>query len=596
MCPVTTPAVLQPRSDLDVEAVLHDVDARRSMHEAITVQLLLEEPLLRDAVVHAVDLERSVDWCLPLAEAVTEHAGLDGVVVVAHEELCLLGVDDAATRVRWLGEQGVSALVVSTPGPVPDWLPRLAGQYAVPLILPPQGVSYRAISRLIGEKSLVRSAHIMAYGVSVQKELADVLYRGAGLSAMAQRVSRLSSRPIFVLGSQFDVLAYESLTATPVPDPDELVRTLQKMVESGAVDPAPHDHDRAAVLVELLLEQGPVSCVVAPIVLGGSSYGWVAIVEIEQPPHRHDISQHLVLAQQASMVAGSEMLRLHSVEEAQERARGDFVHALLHERFASPHEMAGRAAFHGFDISATYVVVVAAGVIDPASSEGVARQRRLAREIQRLDVVTESSLITSVGNILVVVRRIGSGRQRAPDVKKEHDLAAEYAASLEPLLATGSKGEVSVAYGRPGVGQQGVMASYREARIALEIASRVHRHGISGYADLRVLAVLSALAQQPDAVAFAHEVMSPLEPVGRSDSDLRSVVTAYLENGGNLNATSRQLYMHRNTVLYKIDKAAQLLGMDLRAADSQFTLWLAHQIETLSEVEAAVDLELNPGG
>jgi len=49
-------------------------------------------------------------------------------------------------------------------------------------------------------------------------------------------------------------------------------------------------------------------------------------------------------------------------------------------------------------------------------------------------------------------------------------------------------------------------------------------------------------------------------------------------------------------VLYKIDKAAQLLGMDLRAADSQFTLWLAHQIETLSEVEAAVDLELNPGG
>lgn len=580
----------------DFQVYADETERLRSMHEPTTVQLLLEEPLLRHSVVHAVDLDRPVDWCLPLAEASADDAGLDGVVVVTHEELCLLGVDEAATRVRWLAEQRASALVVSTSGPVPDWLPQLAVQYGVPLIVPPNGVSYRAISRLVGEKSLARSAHVMAYGVSVQKELADVLYQGAGLRAMAQRVSRLSSRPIFVLGSQFEVLAYESLTAAPVPDPDEFVRTLQRMVESGAVDPAPRDHDRAAVLVELALEEGPVSCVVAPIVLGGSSYGWVAIVELEHPPHRHDVSQHLVLAQQASMVAGSEMLRLHSVEEAQERARGDFVHALLHERFASPHDMAGRASFHGFDLFAAYVVVVAGGVIDPATSEGVARQRRLAREIQRLDIVDGSSLITSVGNILVVVHRIGSGRDRVPDVRKEHDLAADYAELLEPLLAAGSAGEVSVAYGRPGVGQQGVMASYREARIALEIASRVRRHGIAGYADLRVLAVLSALAQEPDAVAFAHEVLSPLGPVGRTDSDLRSVVTAYLENGGNLNATSRQLYMHRNTVLYKIDKAAQLLGMDLRAADSQFTLWLAHQIETLSEVEAAVDLELSPGG
>lgn len=575
-----------------------DPGTKESLHDPITARLLLEEPLFRGAGVYSDDLERPVDWCIPLAEAISEQADLDGVVVVAHEELWLLGVDDAATKLRWLGERGLSALVVAPAGPVPDWLPHLATQNQVPLVLCPSGVTYRAISRIVGEKSLARNAHIMAYGISAQRELSDVLYRGAGLSAMARCLSRLSGQPIFVLGNQFDVLAYESLSAAAVPDPDEIVRTLLALIEGGRVDPVPRHQDRAAVLVELGLEQGTVSCIVSPMVLGGSTYGWVAIVELEHPPQRHDVAQHLVLAQQASMTAGSEMLRLHSVEEAQERARGDFVHALLHERFSSPHEAASRAAFHGFDVAATYTVMVAAGVTDPSTSEGVARHRRVSRAIQELDGHSDgtSTLMTWVGSVLVIVHRVGSGNQSGLDLKKEYEAAAAYAEVLEPLLTDGAPGAARVAYGRPGAGQPGVMASYREARIALEIATRLRKEGIASYGGLRVLAVLSALAQQPDAAAFAREVLGPLQPAGKSDGDLKSVVIGYLENGGNLNATSRQLYMHRNTVLYKLDKAAQLLGMDLREADNQFTLWLAYQIQMLAEVEATVDLELSPGG
>lgn len=589
---------------------LHDASAHRtvdsgtadpgtgeeaSVHEPLTVRSLLEEPLLRASEVYGDQLDRLVEWCLPLSEAIGEPGSLAGVVAVASDRELEGG--GGADQVRRLAEVGLSALFVapgadraSVAGVVP-----IGEASGLPLVVMPDGATYQRVSRLIGEKSLTREAHVLAYGIGVQRELADVLYRGAGLTAMARRVSRLSGRPIFVLGAQLEVLAYESLTPAAVPDPDELVRTLKEAIVAGRVDPAPEDQALASELVTLKLEHGAVSCVVAPMVLGGATYGWVAIVELDDPPRRHDVAQHLVLAQQAAMTAGSEILRLRSVEEAQERARGDFVHALLHERFASPHELGSRAAFHEFDVSAVYVVVVAAGVFDPASAEGMAQLRRAMRVSQQLDGASKGiTMPTSVGDLLVVVRQVGPGRPRGRDNAKEQAAASEYARTLDAALSTGAGGKVRVAFGRTGIGQPGVMHSYREARVALEIAARVRRDGLAGYSDLRVLAILSDLAQRADAIAFAEDLLDPLRGSRKQDTDLLTVVFAYITNGGNLNATSRELFMHRNTVLYKLDKAAQLLGMDLRVAENRFMVWLAHHIQMLSEVEAAVDREINP--
>lgn len=566
-----------------------------SIHRELTVAVLLDEPRVRGVVVHEGDLGRRVDWCLPVDDALSEAGSLTGVVAVVRHTTLARGGDEVEEMIERLSKRGVSALFVSgaEASDLPSWQAKVAGAGPMTVVLAPPGSSYRVISRLVVEKSIAREAHVLAYATGVQRELSDVLYRGAGLTAMARRVSRMSWRPVYVLGSHFEVLAYESLGAGPVPDPDEIVRMLHEAITSGRVDPAPLDQERASVLVELALEHGTVSCVVAPIALGGTTYGLVAIVEMEQPPNHHDVAQHLVLTQQAALTAGAEILRLRSVDEAQERARGDFVHALLHERFSSPHELATRAAFHQFDVAAPYLVVVASGVFDPATGDGVSRLRTAMQDVRLMDVGKPGvTMATSVGDHLVVVRQAGAAGERERDVATEQAQAGAYAREIAAVLEPRAQGSLRVAYGRVGIGQPGVMHSYREARIALEIAARTRREGVAGYADLRVLAVLSDLAQSPDAVAYARDVLGPLR--AKQDSDLEAVVTAYLGNGGNLNATSRELFMHRNTVLYKLDKASQLLGMDLRVAENRFTVWLAHHIQMLCEVEAAVDVELNP--
>jgi DNA-binding PucR family transcriptional regulator len=167
-------------------------------------------------------------------------------------------------------------------------------------------------------------------------------------------------------------------------------------------------------------------------------------------------------------------------------------------------------------------------------------------------------------------------------------LAAEYATALANELERQAGRRPTVTYGRPASGARGISGSYREARIALQVCERLKITRVSGYPELRVFATLADVAASPQGRAFAAEVLTPLRPDGPG-GDLERTVLAYLSAGGNLNAAARSLQLHRNTMLYKLDRAARLLGVDLREADNQFMVWLAHRIDLLSQAQLAVD-------
>ena len=77
----------------------------------------------------------------------------------------------------------------------------------------------------------------------------------------------------------------------------------------------------------------------------------------------------------------------------------------------------------------------------------------------------------------------------------------------------------------------------------------------------------------------------------RSGPDLLDTLAAYLSEGGNVNATSRMLNVHRNTMFAKLDRISRTLGMDIRVPENQFTAWLAIRLDLLNEVQAALDRE-----
>ncbi|WP_406044602.1 helix-turn-helix domain-containing protein [Micromonospora sp. NBC_00898] len=564
----------------------------------LTVGRLLQERLLRPArtAASAEMLDTAVTWCLPWDEVQASVDPLPGVVVHARADQV------RPALLPGLGRRNATAVVVAGgAGDLPD------PTCGLPVIHVGAHVGFRHLSQLVAELVLARDTHVLRYGLRVHRSLVELLYRGAGLAALGQQMARLSGCAAAILDSQYRVLAFER-SRDRVFEAAAVANALREDASEGAAesvlsdrgtaagpDPMASEQPHAGPQVRTLLIDGiSATCVLNPILLGGRHDGWVVIVESADPPSPHEIAQHRVVVEQAATIVGTEMLRLRSVEQAEERARGDFVHALLHGRFSNQHELEARAAHYDFPVGATYGVVVANGLGSVGSPDSPTALFQLARHAARLDARPNAhTLATVVGDVLAVVRQVDpAGRRDSPDAQDR--ALADFARALQVELERRTQRRVAVAYGRC-VGDAGrIFDSYREARIALGIRNRLAMDQVCGFQDLRVFAALVELAESPQGRAFARDMLAPLRSSRAGGSGLEQAVIAYVASGGNLNAAARELHIHRNTMLYKLDRASRLLQLDLREAEHQFAVWLAHKINLLAETVTAVDRDLSP--
>lgn len=555
------------------------------MRDVVSVGRLLEERLLRDAVVLAGEgLDELVQWCHSLHDLERPWGDLRGVAVMAKEaqlsaqvvaELDAAGAPALmvfdATKERWSGSSAPAGMTVVA----------ISGS-----------TTPRALAEMVARLALAHESHVLRYAQQVHSSLAELLHRGAGVEALCHRMARLSGCSVTVLDEELRLLAFEQGPNHWL-DPTIMGSALRPLVaEVMATFDEERSDPHAGLTLRLDMGQRSVTAVIAPIELADRRDGWVVLVDSTDPPHEHDLAEHRVVVEQAATIIGTELLRVRGVERAEERARGNFVHALLHGRFSTHADLVARASFHDFPTESRYAVVVArsAGLI--ADGDSPTRLADMAREAGRIQVVTDApTLAAVVGDVIGVVRPI------APLARSQRDAHPDqlraYAVALEQRLSKMTRRPVIVAFGRPVRGAEQIMESYREARVALDLRERLRVEEVCGFDDLRVDSALLSLARERTGRAFADDTLRPL----RDDRGgaLLDIARAYVEAGGNLNEASRRLNVHRNTLLYKLERISRLLQRDIREADTQFTLWLALRLANLAETVEMVDRDLSSG-
>ena len=546
--------------------------------EQLTLESLLQERIMRSAApgLLGTDLTQQViAWCLPWEQALASTDALAEILVYASADQVAEDGLRTLSRRRAVAVIAAGAAQTVVDGPLP-------------VLAVPDRISYRDVNHLVASLVLSRETHALRYGITVHRALAELLYRGAGLDALCHQMSRLSGCATAILDPQFRVLAFEQ-SRNRVLEPAAVAAAFRiaepRTPETDEVTAAPR-------VCPLEIDGAPSTGVANAILLAGRHDGWVLVIEPTRDPLPHDVAQHRVIVDQASMIVGTELLRMRSVEEAEERARGDFVHALLHGRFTTQHDLEARAAHYDVPVNATYGVIVAGHLTPADGTESLNALFQLARDAARLVPRPGTrTLATVVGNVLAVIRQVdGWPGSTPPDAANK--ALGEYARALEHELGRRIRHPVAVGYGRPVTGADRIMDSYREARLALGLHHRLGMTESCGFSELRVYAILSELAGSRQAAAFSRDVLGPLRAQRHAGADLEQAVMAYIAEGGNLNAAARELHIHRNTMLYKLERASRVLQLDLRQAEHQFTVWLAHKLDVLAETTTAVDRDL----
>lgn len=86
-----------------------------------------------------------------------------------------------------------------------------------------------------------------------------------------------------------------------------------------------------------------------------------------------------------------------------------------------------------------------------------------------------------------------------------------------------------------------------------------------------------------------HRVLEPLLAYdARTGSDLTTTLKTYVESGGNLAATADRLFLHRNSVAYRLQRIQDLAGMDPRDRRTRLLLLVAFAVTDPTMVAAPV--------
>ena len=150
----------------------------------------------------------------------------------------------------------------------------------------------------------------------------------------------------------------------------------------------------------------------------------------------------------------------------------------------------------------------------------------------------------------------------------------QLAHTILDTLGMGNDGKAHMAYGTIVNELKEVSRSYKEARMALDV-------GKIFFGDKEVIAYSSLgigrlIYQLPIPLCkmFIKEIFGGKSP---DDFDEETLVTIdkFFENSLNVSETSRQLYIHRNTLVYRLDKLQKSTGLDLRVFEDAITFKIA---------------------
>ncbi len=151
---------------------------------------------------------------------------------------------------------------------------------------------------------------------------------------------------------------------------------------------------------------------------------------------------------------------------------------------------------------------------------------------------------------------------------------AKTAEVIVNLFHGDEEGTVRVAYGTIVRELKDVSRSYKEARMALDVGKIFFEdRNIIAYSQLGIGRLIYQLPI-PLCKMFIKEIFDGKSP-DDFDEELLSTINKFFDNSLNVSETSRQLYIHRNTLVYRLDKLQKSTGLDLRKFDDAITFKIA---------------------
>ena len=527
-----------------------------------SIQSLLRYSLPLGASVVAGDPETQVNWSVTIRAQPPVFPDIYGGELALVSMDVLRSFDDRlrlTAVIRLLSDIGVNAVLAT--GEIGQSAKDAADECGTVLVAVPLDTSLTTVERAVNSLLLNQSARLTERAIEIQRQLTRLAAENRDLGSLLQVMSRSTGKPIVIHDDSGRMIS-------------QIYPNVGRRSLNGRYPPA--ELPLGDFHTWLAHEAPPSQGIISPSPLGFTTVlkvekrvaGYLSLVD---QTSELDEFARLVLAYGADVCA-IEMAKNRAIASAVEQTRGDWIQMWLSGTPADDDLLRTRAQQAGFQPGAAYLVSVFRAITEGGQSLSREPLISLVR-----DDMSRRQINGAVGQYVdVIVVLYPLDESDAAGLSRTRAIIEDVRGQISSRHANGL---IAAGISRPATGLSMLRQAYREAKDAVGISYQLSdRDTTTFYGDLKLFQLLLALKERnlDNLNQFYDDALGPLvEHDNRKQSDLIRTLSGFFEANGNLAKAAQALDVHRNTLVYRLERIAELTKMDLNDSDNRLILHLA---------------------
>lgn len=407
-----------------------------------------------------------------------------------------------------------------------------------------------------------RLHHLLDYQQTLVKETVD----GSGFDRITQTLSSLFSTSVILLDRFFRPISSKLVQLNS----DDL----QRYVELAAYEVFHKKSRRSWFPME-----DDIEVEVFSINGGGDLLGYI-VLDVTN----YEIDDYFRLSiNLARNIYSIQFIKQRLVLDAKEQVKDSFLTKLFFEKIENEESIIQYANLFNWDLFQSHrVAILSLDLLDDNEKLNIldleAQKSMIWDQLKtKISIQNPEILLTNKDGELVLIAPINveAGKPRLYWSKLYENIKkwTSDSKSFRPFLAVGGKTVRLADY----------YVSYSEALKALSVVtSRFQDIGFALFNELGSYTVLHQLNDTYISDLFIQNHLSPLLQYSEGKSmDLLQTLRVYLEHNGNIKETAEDLFIHRSSLLYRLEKITNLLNVDLNDSEQRFNLMMAYKLYDL---------------
>lgn len=451
----------------------------------------------------------------------------------------------------------------------PDIIREAADALSFPVVETPYDLLFIDVTEAILEQITNRQYSLLQRSTQIHKQLTEVVLQGGDLDDLAAALAGLLRRSITIEDPSFRVLAtghygpIDEARRASIETGRTSPRMAETLLQKGIY--ARLQQSMAPIYVPPMPELDmEMERFVAPIIVGREIYGYMWIIAGDRP--LTDLDE--VAIDQAATVAALILFKERAVREVEESLRGDFLEQLLKGATDSAAFSEQARRFH-YRSDRSHQVLLIHGVPE-AGGDGRSLFTSVQDWLKRCGA--EPLLVRRDDFLVLVLEGNGQNGSDAGGKQFANALVTDLShPACRLLIGVGTAAT-------PGQNHAGgIRRSFEEAQEAVQISIALgRREGVISFDELGLLHWLYHLpVARRHSNAYLKHVYTLAGYDKERNTDLVKTLETYLDHGGSLVETAERLFIHRNTLLHRLERISELCQVDLRDPTHRLNLHAA---------------------